>query len=171
MSNEVPVVQEESVAASNICVIKSDACPSLSGRSTLTYHVGVSPESVISIRVFANSGGGFFNRNWIELNTLQKVLEKRTGASPVTSSVFGELFPGKSVNTSGFLLAALKHLQLVKPLPDKPRCYEFARTGEWTSEIEALVQSSSEPPQEVSIPGKSVTPVRQGGPKVKATYK
>lgn len=68
--------QEEPVIASTIRVIKSDTCPSLSGRSTLTYR-WVSPESAISIRLFANSGGGFFNRDWIKFKTLQQVLEKR----------------------------------------------------------------------------------------------
>ena len=171
MSNTAPAVQEESVAASVIRVIKSDTCPSLSGRSTLTYHVGVSPESVISIRVFANSGGGFFNRDWIEFNTLQKVLEKRSGANPITSSAFGELFPGKSVNTTGFLLAVLKHMALVKPLPDKPRCYEFVDPGPWLAEMEALMVSSAAETSDASMPSKPATPVRKGGTKVKAIYK
>ena len=157
-------------AAPDIRVLKSETCPSLSGKSTLTYHVGASPESVISIRVFANSGGGFFNRDWIEFKTIQKVLEKRTGANPVTSSAFGELFPGKSVNTTGFLLAVLKHIELVKPLLDKPRCYEFVDPGKWLAEIEALMTSSAVAPQEASTSRKPVAPVRKGGPKVKATY-
>lgn len=125
MSKAAPTEQEQAIAAPAIRVLKTETCPSLSGKSTLTYHIGASPESVISIRVFANSGGGFFNRDWIEFKTIQKVLEKRTGANPVTSSTFGELFPGKSVNTTGFLLAVLTHIELVKPLQDKPRCYEL----------------------------------------------
>ena len=171
MSNTAPAVQEESVAASAIRVLKSDTCPSLSGRTTLTYHVGVSAASAIYIRVFANSGGGFFNRDWIEFNTMQKVLEKRTGANPVTSSAFGELFPGKSVNTTGFLLAVLKHMALVKPLPDKPRCYEFVDPGPWLAEMEALMASSVAETPDTSTPSKPTAPVRKGGTKVKAIYK
>ena len=170
MSKAAPTEQKQAVAAPDIRVLKSETCPSLSGKSTLTYHVGASPESVIFIRVFANSGGGFFNRDWIEFKTLQKVLEKRTGANPVTSSAFGELFPGKSVNTTGFLLAVLKHIELVKPLPDKPRCYEFVDPGKWLAEVEALMTSAAVAPQDTSTPSKPVAPVRKGGPKVKATY-
>lgn len=171
MIKAASIVQEEPVIESAIRVIKSDTCPSLSGRSTLTYHVGASPESVISIRVFANSGGGFFNRDWVEFKTLQQVLEKRTGANPVTSSAFGELFPGKSVNTTGFLLAVLKHIALVKPLPDKPRCYEFVDPGPWLAEMEALMASSVAETPDTSMPSKPSPPVRKGGTKVKAIYK
>jgi len=170
MSKAVSTEQEKPVATPDIRLLKSDNCPSLSGKSTLTYHVGASPESVVSIRIFANSGGGFFIRDWIEFKTLQKVLEKRTGANPVTSSAFGELFPGKSVNTTGFLLAVLKHIELVKPLPDKPRCYEFVDPSKWLAEIEVLMTSSAVELQDTATPSKPVAPVRKGGPKVKATY-
>lgn len=171
MSKAEGTTQEEPVITSTIRLIKSDTCPSLSGRSTLTYHVGASPESVISIRLFANSGGGFFNRDWIEFRTLQELLTKRTGANPVTSSAFGELFPGKSVNTTGFLLAVLKHTALVKPLPDKPRCYEFVDPGPWLAEMEGLMASSAAETPDTAIPNKPVPPVRKGGPKVRAIYK
>ena len=171
MSKAEGITQEEPVITSTIRVIKNDTCPSLSGRSTLTYQIGASPESAISIRLFANSGGGFFNRDWIEFRTLQQVLEKRTGANPVTSSAFGELFPGKSVNTTGFLLAVLKHMALVKPLPDKPRCYEFVDPGPWQAEMEALMASSAVEIPDTSTPIKPTAPVRKGGPKVKAIYK
>ena len=171
MSKEAGITQEDPVVASTIRVIKSDTCPSLSGRSTLTYQIGASPESAISIRLFANSGGGFFNRDLIEFQTLQEVLKKRTGANPVTSSAFGELFPGKSVNTTGFLLAVLKHMALVKPLPDRPRCYEFVDSGPWLAEMEALIASLATETTDASTASKPAPPVRKGGTKVKAIYK
>ena len=170
MNKAAPTEEKQAIVPPDSRVLKSETCPSLSGKSTLTYHVGTSPELVISIRVFANSGGGFFNRDWIEFKTLQKVLGKRTGANPVTSSAFGELFPGKSVNTTGFLLAVLKHIELVRPLPDKPRCYEFVDPGKWLAEIEALMTASAVEPQDTATPSKPAAPVRKGGPKVKAKY-
>lgn len=140
--NQIVVKQEKSVTVSSIRVLKMATCQSLSGKSTLTYHLGVSPDSDIKLRVFANSGGGFFSREWISLKAIQQIMEKRTAANPVVSSSFGTLFAGKSVNTTGFILAILKHLGLVKPIKEKPRCYEAADPTAFMADIKALIDSS-----------------------------
>ena len=140
--NKAVVKQEKPVAVQAIRVLKVASCPSISGRSTLTYHLGVSPDSDVKLRVFANSGGGFFCREWISLKAIQQIMEKRTAANPVVSSVFGGLFAGKSVNTTGFILAVLKHLGLVKPIKEKPRCYEAADPGDFMANLKALIDSS-----------------------------
>jgi len=150
--------QEKSVAVSDVRVLKIATCPSLSGRSTLTYHLGVSPDSDIKLRVFANSGGGFFSQEWIPLKAIQQILEKRTVANPVVSSSFGGLFAGKSVNTTGFILAVLKHLGLVKPISGKPRCYEAIDPGALMGELKTLIESSvdlnTDKPIQPSAPSK-----------------
>lgn len=69
-------------------------------------------------------------------------MEKRTAANPVVSSSFGGLFAGKSVNTTGFILAILKHLGLVKPIKEKQRCYEAADSSAFMTELKALIESS-----------------------------
>ena len=75
-SASVSTGTESAVAAPTIRVLKIASCPSLSGRSSLTYHLGISPDSDIKLRVFANSGGGFFSREWISLKAIQQILEK-----------------------------------------------------------------------------------------------
>lgn len=140
--NQVVVKQEKPVAVPAIRVLKIASCPSLSGRSTLTYHLGISPDSDIKLRVFANSGGGFFSRDWVSLKAISQIMEKRTAANPVVSSSFGGLFAGKSVNTTGFILAVLKHLGLVKHIKEKPRCYEAVDLSSFMAELKALIESS-----------------------------
>ena len=164
--NQAVVKQEKPVAVATIRVLKIATCPSLSGRSTLTFHLGVSPDSDIKLRVFANSGGGFFSREWISLKAIQQIMEKRTAANPVVSSSFGGLFAGKSVNTTGFILSVLKHLGLVKHIKEKPRCYEAADPGDFMAEIKTLIESSvdlnTDKPIPPSTPGKKeVSKVKQ----------
>lgn len=137
-----PRSAESAIAVPTIRVLKIATCPSLSGRSTLTYHLGVSPDSDIKLRVFANSGGGFFSREWLSMKEINQIMEKRTAANPVVSSSFGGLFAGKSVNTTGFILAVLKHIGLVKPISGKPRCYEADDPGVFMAELKALIDSS-----------------------------
>ena len=55
-------------------VIKTANCPSLSERSTLSYKIGSNPD--IQFRVCGNTGGGFFNDEWVPLSAIQKVINK-----------------------------------------------------------------------------------------------
>lgn len=153
--NQAVVKQEKPVAISNVRVLKIATSPSISGRSTLTYHLGISPDSDVKLRVFANSGGGFFSREWISLKAIQQIMEKRTAANPVVSSAFGGLFAGKSVNSTGFLLALLKNLGLVKPIKEKHRCYEAVDPSAFMGEMKALIDSSVDLNTDKPIPPSS----------------
>lgn len=64
---------------------KDQYLPTLSGRSTLTYQVGTDMNSVCLIRVQANSGGGIFNEDWIDLGLINSLLEKHPEDKAVTS--------------------------------------------------------------------------------------
>lgn len=46
-------------------VLRTAQCPSLSGRSTLSYEVGIDPSGGIHVRVTNNSGKGLFNPIWV----------------------------------------------------------------------------------------------------------
>lgn len=71
--------------------------------------------------------------------------------------------PVNPVNTTGFLLAVLKHIALVKPLPDKPRCYEFVDSGPWLAEMETLMASSADETPDAHIDGQQAEPTCQEG--------
>ncbi|CRI63925.1 conserved hypothetical protein [Thiocapsa sp. KS1] len=96
-----------------IRILKLGTCPSLSGASNLIYHVGYDTE--IHVRIWGNSGGGLFGREWVSLASLQASLETD---KPVTAGTLKRagVCKGKSANTPGFLLAVLKTEGLVEPL-------------------------------------------------------
>jgi hypothetical protein len=68
-------------------ILKVGRCPTVSGKSTLTYHVGCTAESAIQIRLYANSGNGFLNQDWIPWTAIQERLKPQSGEGTFTSQV------------------------------------------------------------------------------------
>jgi len=119
-------------------ILKIARCPTVSGKSTLTYHLGCTPESAIQIRLHGNTGNGFLNQDWIAWTAIQEKLEL---PSPFTSQVLHALFSGKSLNSPGFLMAVLKAEGVVKASTVKGRCYELTKDAGFLAEIERLMAS------------------------------
>ncbi len=130
----------------SIRILKIATCPSLSDRSTLTYHIGCKGDSASNIeilfRLYSNSSNGFFNKEWVSSNAIQKVFEKYTPTTPITSFSLNGIFQGKSVNTSGFLLAILKAEGLIVTMKDKRRYYQRVESDAFVTEIKNLMASS-----------------------------
>ena len=56
-------------------VIREGRCPSVSGRSTLTYHLGQLGEGgEFYVRIYDNTGKGMFARDWIPAEGIRGVL-------------------------------------------------------------------------------------------------
>jgi hypothetical protein len=125
-----------------IRVLKIGSCPSLTGKSTLTYQIGCTAESEVHLRVADNSGGGFFSDEWVPFATIQEAFDKQPKERPIISLILYPLFQGRSLNTPAFLLAVLKAEGLVKPLGDKKRGYERVDPAEFMAEIKKLMNSS-----------------------------
>ena len=123
-------------------ILKIGRCPTVSGKSTLTYHVGCTAESVIKLRLYGNSGNGFLNQDWIPWTAIQERLEPQLGATSFTSQVLHSLFDGKSLNSPGFLMAVLKAEGVVRVSTVKRRCYEPVKDSGFLAEIERLMASS-----------------------------
>lgn len=88
-------------------------CPSVSGRSTLTYVVGRhSIENTLHLRIAENTGKGMWCADWATAEGIEKIVK---GAHELTAKSFHALHPGKSINTGGFVLAALRDLGLIRP--------------------------------------------------------
>ena len=119
-------------------ILKIARCPTVSGKSTLTYHLGCTPESAIKVRLYGNTGNGFLNQDWIAWTAIQEKLELH---SPFTSQVLHALFSGKSLNSPGFLMAVLKAEGVVKASTVKGRCYELTKDAGFLAEIERLMAS------------------------------
>ncbi|MDP3609453.1 MAG: hypothetical protein U1D41_14595 [Nitrosomonas sp.] len=127
--------------APSIRIIKEATCPSLSGKSTLTYHIGCNSESDILLRVVDNTGGGFFSKEWVPLNAIFQAFDKKAVDKPIVSLLLYPLFQGKSLNTPAFLLAVLKQEGLVSPLEDNPKHYERLPSEAFMAEIGKLIES------------------------------
>lgn len=95
--------------------LKTAECPSLSGKSTLTYNIG-SDGKDIHLSLAANTGKGAFGKEWVAVKNIEAILVKNP---TLTSTNLSPLFDGKSTNTPGFFLAVLLHLGLVWPAEGK----------------------------------------------------
>jgi len=126
---------------SSIRILKVANCPSLSGKSTLTYHIGCNAQSDILLRVVDNTGRGFFSKEWVSLNTIFQAFDKKAVDKPIISLLLYPLFQGKSLNTPAFLLAVLKQEGLVSPLEDHPKHYERLDPDAFNSQMQQLIQS------------------------------
>ena len=145
---------------SEVRALKNATCPSLSGKSKLGYSVGAAvngegvctPKSEICVRIHSNTGGGFFSDEWISLAAIQQLLDK--AQKLVTFTTLLPLFKGKSINTAGFLLAAIKHEGLVRPAKESKRSYERADPKAFRTAAEALLKS----PAALKVTGKQAQP-------------
>ena len=134
-------------------ILKTTTCKTLSGKSTLTYQIGCTPDSIIHIRISKNSGGGFFSDEWIAYDAVQAALKKRLKGQAITSFLLAPVFSGKSANNSSFLLAALKHLKLVQPLKGKQREHEPMDPQPFLDQVDNLMSS----PKKAKTPTKRPT--------------
>lgn len=125
--------------APTIRILKIGTCPSLSGQSTLTYHIGCNAESEVYFRVHSNSSRGYFSREWVAADRVGKALGDATG---ITSFSLQPAYVGRSQNNGGFLLAALLAEGLVSRSADNERHYLLADPAEFNASVKALMESS-----------------------------
>ena len=121
-----------------IRVLKSGSCPSLTSRSTLGYQLGCKGESELYLKLVSNTGSGFFSKEWVACSVIEQLIN---GSVELTSTSFKALFPNKSVNTGGFVMAVIKALGLIQTNPQNSRWHQ--QMPEMTFEqvaIEAMVQ-------------------------------
>ena len=123
-------------------VLKTANCKTISGKSTLTYQVSVNQDDAIYIRITGNDGGGFHSSENVAFEDIQEALKDDREGAAITSIRLTPLFKGKSVNTPSFLLAALKHLKLVRPMQGKQRHHERLNPGPFLDQMEKLMSSS-----------------------------
>ena len=124
-----------------IRVLKIATCPSLSGKSQLTYHLGCTPDAEVQLRIYANTAAGAFNAEWVSVSGMQQALAKAPLPGKLTSFALKPLFQGKSINTPPFLFAALLNEELVRPSTTTKRCYEATDGKKFSAQVKALVGS------------------------------
>lgn len=112
-------------------VLKKDSCPSLSGKSKLSYVIACDDKDELLISITGNTGGGFWAKEWVAVKDIEAALAKTPEA--ITSLAVSKLFKGRSVNSAGFLLAALKHLGVVQAVKGRQRKHTFVDMGRITN--------------------------------------
>ena len=132
----------------SIRVLKNDSCPSLTARSTLGYQLGLKGDSELYLRLVSNTGSGFFSKEWVACSVIEQLIN---GSAELTSTSFKAIFPNKSVNTGGFVMAVIKALGLIQPNPQNSRWHQQVPEMSFDQvAIEAMVQE--EEAQTVVVP-------------------
>lgn len=114
-----------SVSADKVFEIEYESeCPSLSGRSVLTFQAGslrgVPNAEALHVRISANSGRGMFCKDWVPVASVDAILAVN---KDVSSKSCQELWNGRSINNGGFLLAVLKELGLAQRESEESRAH------------------------------------------------
>jgi hypothetical protein len=129
----------------SMTVARTGTCETLTRKSKLTYQIGTLPDGEVYLRIHRNTGNGFFSREWVSLSDIQKTIADIPAGKPVTAIVLGDLFEGRSVNTPGFLLAALVEEKLLVPMQGRKRSHEPVSTAEFQERIQQMVSGKSKP--------------------------
>ena len=153
---------------SDMRVLKTAPTKSITGKSTLTYQIGCTPDDAVHIRISKNSSAGQFSPEWICIDDIQKALAKGHKGSPLTSFLLEPLFKGKSVNTPAFVMAALTQEKLLCVLKGKKRGHEFLDPEGFTARMDKLVASKVKTKVTTSTRKKAVT---RKAPRKKAAVK
>jgi hypothetical protein len=120
-------------------ILKVATCLSLSGRSMLTYHLGASAAGDVCFRIWDTDGKGIYSKEWVCAGDIQKVLAQHQSiAAPLLLPLFKV---GRSVNSAGFLLAALKNEGLVTNHPEEPHRYVRVESLAFVEEVTRLMKA------------------------------
>ena len=120
-------------------VLKNGTCPNLSGKSTLTYRVGVNEAGEIMLQLVGNSNPGCFNNEWVKYADVQDLLSQQDQGKAITSFTLVPLYRGKSTNSPSFLFAVLKQEGLVQLSESKKRCYDRCSDAAFLASIKKLI--------------------------------
>jgi hypothetical protein len=144
MSKNEAKQETEATEVHVINVAKIATCESLSGLSTLEYHVGyeAGTKDRISIRIWKNSGGGKFNTDWVSLSTIEKVMAKVPVGEPFKAAALNPIMEGRSVNTASFLAGAILAEGLIVRT-EGARTYELQDWTKWRLSIAALAEAGT----------------------------
>ena len=151
-SPAIPEQSEQTSSASHEAalfrILKKGSCPTISGKSDLTYDIACDPAAKgLFVRLTAASGGGFFSNEWVALKDIQQAL--RSG-SPISAIRLMPLFRGQSVNTPGFLLAVLAAENLIRPMPGKQRVHELVQNSDFQARMDKLIASNASLPDDAT---------------------
>ena len=137
--NEIDTQTEAEVDP--IQTIFQGECPSLSGRSTLSYTIGRHTEDgTLHLRITDNSGKGMWCKDWAPASAIQEVV---LGAFGLTGASFHCLHEGRSKNTGGFILGVIKALGLVRGNAENTRIHEHVPGATFEKVVTTLIAQAN----------------------------
>lgn len=122
-------------------IVKSASCNSLSGRSALTYEICCRNNDVF-IRIAGNTGRGIYSKDWVSLSQITQLHEG--DEKQITAKKLKITFSGKSVNSVGFVIAALIAEGLLRISENSLRCYERVDAAEYQKILQSYANASPE---------------------------
>ena len=137
-------------------ILKTAECPSLSGKSTLTYQIGCNNGTEIYIALTGNSGGGHLNSDWVSLEEIYSILASQK--KPVTSGALQDLYQGKSSNNASFTTAILLKEGLLKISPGNSH-YDLIGQAEFQKIVKGLIEAAPEEKPDKKKTGKKAKEV------------
>ncbi len=161
-----PIDSTEADPPEPMRILRIATCPSLSGRSELTYHVGCNESGAIHFRLWCNTGAGMFNNIWFSMVDVSELLSTPDG---ITSTALQPLWESTSRNNAGFTLAILQGEGLVAKSLTTQRTYCKVNPAPFLERINALITSGVDLPED-AIPQELPSPVtpiatKRGRPK------
>ena len=124
-----------------IRIIKTEKCPSLSGKTTLSYGIGINQQQEIFLRILSSSKGGVVNPQWV---AMADVVGHLITMPEFASLALSHFFKGRSANNAAFLLAVLAAEGVVIPSKIKERCFDLQDVRPFTEEMIALAAEEPE---------------------------
>lgn len=108
--------------------------------SDLEYQIALI-DGVLHLRISANSSGGFFSKEWISLEKMEKCFDAEiTTDIDFKSNVLKPLFEqGRSSNNAGFLCACLRAEKLLSPSSKNTFLHRFTGDfNQWKTTLNLL---------------------------------
>ena len=121
-----------------MAIVATLKAKTVTGKSDLTYHLGRDDIDTPYIRIFQNTGNGFFSNEWIAFTDIQVAINDWPEDQGITSMTFRKIFRGKSANTPGFLIAILCALGLLEPMSGKSRVHQACDPSTFLDSVKAL---------------------------------
>jgi hypothetical protein len=121
-SDQVEFASEEQEVIDPIESIGTFEFASISGRADLVASIGRNKvDGSLQLALVSSSGNGVFCKDYCSASAIQDVV---LGEGELTAKSFHVLHAGRSINTGGFILAALRELGLIRPNEENTRVHE-----------------------------------------------
>lgn len=128
----------------NFTALKQASCPTLSLAGIIDYQITLDNDGQVYFAITGNSGTGYFSKAEQPLTAILDALEEFASQYPLTSLALKDLYPGTSINSWGFLMAALVAEGLIQPLEDNKRRFQLCDPAPFLQQVEELKKAHSD---------------------------